>query len=75
MRARTSRILVLCTVMLLITSALVFRMIQLQLIQGPNAAAAINTTVIRKYDEIASRGEILDRNGSVMVGNALVFSV
>ena len=75
MRSRTSRILALCAVMLLITTALAYRMIQLQLIQGPNAAAAINTTVIRKYDEIASRGEILDRNGNVMVGNALVFSV
>ena len=75
MRSRASRILTLCVIMLIITSALVYRMIQLQLIQGPNAAAAINTTVIRKYDEIASRGEILDREGNVMVGNALVFSI
>lgn len=75
MRARTSRIIALCSVMLLIGAALIYRLIQLQLIQGPNVTAAINANVIRQYDEIASRGEILDRNGNVMVGNALVFSV
>ena len=75
MRARTSRVIALCSVMLLVMAALVYRMIQLQLIQGPNIAADINTNVIRQYDEIASRGEILDRDGNVMVGNALVFSV
>lgn len=75
MRTRTSRIIALCSVMLLITAALLYRLTQLQLIQGPNAATTLNTNVIRQYDEIASRGEILDRNGSVMVGNALGFSV
>ena len=75
MRARTSRVIALCSVMLLVMAALVYRMIQLQLIQGPNITADINTNVIRQYDEIASRGEILDRDGNVMVGNALVFSV
>lgn len=75
MRSRTSRIIALCSVMLLIGAALIYRLIQLQLIQGPNVTAAINANVIRQYDEIASRGEILDRNGNVMVGNALVFSV
>ena len=75
MRGRTSRVVTLCSVMLLIAAALVYRMIQLQLIQGPNITPEINNNVIRQYDEIASRGEIMDRNGTVMVGNALVFSV
>jgi len=75
MKARASRIIALCCAMLLIAGALTYRLIQLQLIQGPSPTAAINTNVIRRYDEIASRGEILDRDGNVMVGNALVFSV
>ena len=75
MRGRTSRVIALCSVMLLIAAALVYRMIQLQLIQGPNITPEINNNVIRQYDEIASRGEILDRDGNIMVGNALVFSV
>ena len=75
MRSRTNRLLAVCLVMALLFGSLVFRLLQLQLIQGPNAADAIATTVIRKYDELASRGEILDRNGTVMVGNSLGFAV
>lgn len=75
MKSRLIRILALCLCMLLIFGALVYRLIQLQLIQGPNTTAALNANVIREYDEIASRGEIMDRNGTVMVGNALGFSV
>lgn len=75
MKSRLIRILSLCLCMLLIFGALVYRLIQLQLIQGPNTTAALNSNIIREYDEIASRGEILDRDGTVMVGNALGFSV
>ena len=75
MKSRLIRIAALCLCMVLIFGALVYRLIQLQLIQGPNITAALNSNVIREYDEIASRGEIMDRNGTVMVGNALGFSV
>ena len=75
MKSRLIRVVALCLCMLLIFGALVYRLIQLQLIQGPNITAALNANVIREYDEIASRGEIMDRNGTVMVGNALGFSV
>lgn len=75
MKSRLIRIVALCLCMLLIFGSLVYRLIQLQLIQGPNITASLNANVIREYDEIASRGEILDRNGTVMVGNALGFSV
>ena len=75
MKSRLIRIVALCLCMLVIFGSLVYRLIQLQLIQGPNITAALNANVIREYDEIASRGEILDRNGAVMVGNALGFSV
>ncbi len=75
MKRRLIRIVALCVCMGLIFGGLVYRLIQLQLIQGPNAAAVESSTVIREYDEIASRGELLDRNGVVMVGNALGYSV
>ena len=75
MKSRLIRVVALCLCMLLIFGALVYRLIQLQLIQGPNITATLNANVIREYDEIASRGEIMDRNGTVMVGNALGFSV
>ena len=75
MKTRMTRIAILCGVLLVITAALAYRLVQLQLIQGPNVVDTPYSNVIREYDEIASRGEILDRNGNVMVGNAMVFSV
>ncbi len=75
MKTRTTRIAILFGVLLVICSLLAYRMVQLQLIQGPNVNDTPYSNVIREYDEIASRGEILDCNGNVMVGNALVFSV
>ncbi len=75
MNSRLVRVIALCLCMATIVGAMVYRLVQLQLIQGPNTTASLNANVIREYDEIASRGEILDRNGNVMVGNALGFSV
>ena len=75
MRMRTARIAALLGTLLVICAMLAYRMVQLQLIQGPNVADTLYNNIIREYDEIASRGEIMDRNGNVMVGNALVFSV
>ncbi len=75
MNGRLSRVIALCLCLVTIMGAMVYRLVQLQLIQGPNITAALNANVVREYDEIASRGEIMDRNGRVMVGNALGFSV
>lgn len=75
MRQRWSRIAALCGVMLLILGGLTYRLIQLQLIQGSETAETLNSNIIRKYEELASRGEILDSQGNVLVGNALGFSV
>ncbi len=75
MNSRLVRVIALCLCMATIVGAMVYRLVQLQLIQGPNTTASLNANVIREYDEIASRGEIMDRNGNVMVGNALGFSV
>ena len=75
MKTRTTRSAMLFGVLLVICSLLAYRMVQLQLIQGPNVNDTLYSNVIREYDEIASRGQILDRSGNTMVGNALVFSV
>ena len=75
MRQRWSRIAALCGVMLLILGGLTYRLIQLQLIQGSETAETLNSNIIRKYEELVSRGEILDSQGNVLVGNALGFSV
>ncbi len=75
MKGRLRGVILLCLCMALIFGAMVYRLIQLQLIQGPNITASLNANITREYTEIASRGEIMDRNGSVMVGNALGFSV
>ena len=75
MKGRTARIVALGGILLVIVAMLAYRLVQLQLIQGPNVTDTLYSNIIREYDEIASRGEILDRNGNTMVGNALVFSV
>ncbi len=75
MKTRTTRVIALSLCMLSIFGALVYRLIQLQLIQGGQTAESLNANIIRNYDELASRGEILDRDGRVMVDNALSFSV
>ena len=49
MKSRLTRIAALCLCMLLIFGSLVYRLIQLQLIQGPNITAALNANVIREY--------------------------
>ena len=70
MKTRTTRVIALSLCMLSIFGALVYRLIQLQLIQGGQTAESLNANIIRNYDELASRGEILDRDGRVMVDNA-----
>ncbi len=75
MNNRLTRVIALCLCMATIFGTMVYRLVQLQLIQGPNTTAKLNANVTREYTEIASRGEIMDRSGRVMVGNALGFSV
>ncbi len=75
MRSRTTRMIALCIAMVLMAGGLTYRLVQLQLVQGSQTAANLNANVVHKYTEIASRGEIFDRNGNLLVGNALRFSV
>ena len=56
MKTRTTRVIALSLCMLSIFGALVYRLIQLQLIQGGQTAESLNANIIRNYDELASRG-------------------
>ncbi|MBR5390656.1 MAG: hypothetical protein IK141_05095, partial [Clostridia bacterium] len=75
MKTRVARVASLFLVASLIMGGVVYRLIQLQLIRGSDPAVRVVTNAVRKYEEQASRGEILDRNGVVLAGNALRYSV
>lgn len=75
MRVRTSRIVALILMMVMILGVMTYRLIQLQLIRGSQKVERVVSNVSRRYLEPSSRGEILDRNGQVLAGNALGFSV
>lgn len=70
-----ARSLILCGVMLLILCGLVTRLVQLQILQGPTLAQEAAKSNTRVYTELASRGEIFDRNGLPLVTNALGYSI
>ena len=52
MRVRTARIAMLLGTLMVICAMLAYRMVQLQLIQGPNVTDSPYSNVIREYDEI-----------------------
>lgn len=74
-KGKWSRTLILCGMMLLILCGLVTRMVQLQILRGPELALEASKSSTRVYTELASRGEIFDRNGVPIVTNALGYSV
>lgn len=74
-KSNWGRASVLCGLMLLILCGLVVRLIQLQILRGPELALEASKSSTRTYTEIASRGEIFDRNGLPIVTNALGYSV
>ncbi len=71
----SSRILALSLAMLLVAGALVLRLVYLQLVKGEEyrSSAARQTSV--RYTETAARGEIFDRNGKLLVSNALRYVI
>lgn len=69
------RIISLCVLTVFVVGALVTRLAYLQLVNGEDIAASVTSNTVRRYTEIASRGEILDRNGTKLVSNGLGFSV
>lgn len=75
MKTRITRIIALLLAAVLIMGVAVYRLIQLQLIRGSDPTVRTVSNAVRKYEEQASRGEIMDRNGVVLAGNALSYSV
>lgn len=70
-----TRTVALCICMLMIAGVLVFRMAQLQLVNGEEYAEASERKTLRTYDENASRGEITDRNHTALVSNSVGFAL
>lgn len=71
----TARIVALSLLTFLIAGALVTRLADLQLVNGADIAASVTDNTVRKYTEVASRGELLDRNGVKLTSNGLGFSL
>ena len=69
------RTLVLCGCMTLVAAVLIFRMAQLQLVDGAEYLEASQNKTLRSYSENASRGEIADRNGVPLVSNSVGFEL
>ncbi len=63
------RIRVVGAVVLLLFGVLVLRLWTLQVVQGKNYAAAVTRNQVRVVSVAAPRGEIVDRNGTVLVSN------
>ena len=71
----TIKVVVLCLLMLVILTAMVTRMAYLQLVVGDEVSENIQTTKTRRYDEVTSRGEIMDRNGVTLVADVACYTV
>ena len=74
-KGKWARMLILCGVMMIILCGLVVRLVQLQILQGPTLAQEAAKSSTRTYTELASRGELFDRNGVPLVTNALEYSL
>ena len=70
-----SRLLVAATVMILLFSVLLFRMFQLQIIQGAEYQDNYTLKIVRERTLNSTRGNILDRNGEVLAYNELAYSI
>ena len=67
------RIVALCLLMVMVTGTLTMRLVYLQIVRGKDIAAGVTDNTVRKYTQLASRGEILDRNGNKLVSNVKAF--
>ena len=74
-KGKWGRMLTLCGLALLILCVLVVRLVQLQILQGPTLAKEAAKSSTRIYTELASRGELFDRNGTPLVTNALGYAI
>lgn len=67
------RVIALCLLMVMVTGTLTLRLVYLQLVNGEDIAAGVTDNTVRKYIQLASRGEILDRHGNKLVSNTKAF--
>ena len=67
------RVIALCLLMVMVTGILTMRLVQLQIVNGKDIAAGVTDNTVRKYTQLASRGEILDRDGNKLVYNTKAF--
>ena len=71
----TSRVFVLMLMMIVITSAVVHRMFDLQIVHGEEYLNSFQTRIMRERTIRGSRGNIYDRNGNLLAYNELAHSV
>ena len=67
------RVVALCLLMVMVTGTLTMRLVYLQIVNGQEIAASVTNNTVRKYTQLASRGEILDRDGNKLVYNTKAF--
>ena len=67
------RVVALCLLMVMVTGTLTMRLVYLQIVRGEDIAAGVTDNTVRKYTQLASRGEILDRDGNKLVSNTKAF--
>ncbi len=67
------RVIALCLLMVMVTGTLTMRLVYLQIVNGEDIAAGVTANTVRKYTQLASRGEILDRDGNKLVSNTKAF--
>ena len=71
----TRKVVVLCLMMLCVVVLMVTRMAYLQLVEHQDAVRSVQNRSVRTYKEVASRGEIQDRNGSTLVSDVACYNI
>ncbi len=70
-----SRLLVAATVMIALFAVLIFRMFELQIVQGKEYQEDYTLSIVKERTLNSTRGNILDRNGEVLAYNELAYSI
>ena len=71
----TRKVVVLCLMMLCVVVLMVTRMAYLQLVEHQDAVRSVQNRSVRTYKEVASRGQIQDRNGSTLVSDVACYNI
>ncbi|MBO7275614.1 MAG: hypothetical protein J6V15_04495, partial [Clostridia bacterium] len=71
----TRKVVLLCLLMMCIVGVMITRMAYLHLVEHEEDVIAVQNKSVRTYTEIASRGEIKDRNGNVLVADVACYDI